>query len=190
MSTPSEKRRRRDEKVQLELLSGLQRILDVLHDISDGVRDLQTTSRAPSICPPEMLPAESGPILFSIAEAAELTGIKSGSLRNLCAGTHGPVTVRIGRRIFIRRTDLERWLEDSLHDPQPTSAPWRSTYTPGRMGSSLATTAPSDRSWCAGSHTEPSAASQYHGRGLCRACRDDVLINSDGRLRKHRRPSW
>ena len=85
---------------------------------------------------------------------------------------------------------IELWLDDARHDPRPEAAPWRTSFTPGRIGASVAKAPPVDRSWCAGSHTEPTAASQYHGRGLCRVCRDDVLINRNGLLRKHRRPSW
>jgi len=44
MTTSSEQRRRRDEQVQQELMGGMQRILDVLHDISDGVREIQATA--------------------------------------------------------------------------------------------------------------------------------------------------
>lgn len=190
MMTSFEQRRRRDEDVQQELLGGMKRILDVLHDISDGVRELQTSlgeQRVPSASLPD---AEEEPLLLSIADAAELTGIKPGSFRTLCDANHGPPTVRIGKRIYLRRTDLERWLDEARHDPQPEAVPWRSGFTRGGIGSSLAKPGPIDRSWCAGSHTEPKAASQYHGRGLCRVCRDDVLINRNGLLRKHRRPSW
>ena len=36
-----ENERRRDERVQDEVLGALQRILDVLHDVSDGIEELQ-----------------------------------------------------------------------------------------------------------------------------------------------------
>ncbi len=190
MKTSMEQRRRRDENVQEELLGGMQRSLEVLHDISDGVRELQTTlseQRAPGASMPS---AEAEPLLLSIADAAELIGIKPGSFRALCDASQGPPTVRIGKRIYLRRTDLERWLDEARHDPQPEAVPWRSGFTRSGIGSTIAKAAPVDRSWCVGSHTEPKASSQYYGRGLCRVCRDDVLINRTGLLRKHRPPTW
>lgn len=190
MTTSSDQRRRHDEQVQQELMGGMQRILDVLHDISDGVRDIRTAIDAAQPSTTDSGESEPGPILLSISGAAALTGIKEGSFRRLCDSSYGPVTVRVGRRIYVRRTDLEAWLDEARHDPTPASAPWRTSFTPGRIGASVVEAGPVDRSWCAGSHTEPSTASPYHGRGLCRVCRDDVLINRDGRLRKHRRPSW
>jgi len=190
MKTSIEQRRRRDENVQQELMGGMQRILDVLHDISDGVQELQTTLGEQRVPSAPMPSAGAEPLLLSIADAAELLGIKPGSFRTLCDASHGPPTVRIGKRIYLRRTDLERWLDEARHDPQPEAMPWRSGFTRGGIGSSITKPALVDRSWCAGSHTEPTAASQYHGRGLCRVCRDDVLINRNGLLRKHRRPSW
>lgn len=190
MTTSSEQRRRRDEQVQQELMGGMQRILDVLHDISDGVREIQATLAARPAETATPSPAEGEPLLLSIADAADFTGIKQGSLRTLCDASHGPPTVRIGKRIYLPRADLELWLDEARHDPRPEAAPWRTSFTPGRIGGSVVKASPVDRSWCAGSHTEPTAASQYHGRGLCRVCRDDVLINRNGLLRKHRRPSW
>ncbi len=190
MKTSIEQRRRRDEKVQEELLGGMQRILDVLHDISDGVRDLQTTLSAQRPASSSLPSGEAEPLLLSIADAAELVGIKPGSFRTLCDASHGPPTVRIGKRIYLRRTDLEKWLDEARPDPRSEALPWRSGLTRGGIGSTITKPAPVDRPWCTGSHTEPKSASQYHGRGLCRVCRDDVLINRNGLLPKHRSPSW
>ena len=57
MKTSVEQRRRRDEKVQDELMGGKQRILDVLHGTSSGATSmsslstfLRSTRRPPHIC--------------------------------------------------------------------------------------------------------------------------------------------
>ena len=192
MANEDERRRRRDEQVQDEVLGGLQRILDVLHDISDGIRELQTVvreERRSSVAPePTGLPQA---LLLSIDEAADLTGIKSSSFRRLCDASHGPPTVRIGRRIFVQRSDLERWLDDARSEHRGGPVRWSERVTPGRIGSTVPKPVSKvDASWCSGSHSEPRAASEYFGRGVCRSCGDDVLINRSGLLRKHRRWRW
>jgi len=192
MANEDERRRRRDEKVQDEVLGGLQRILDVLHDISDGIRELQADAREQ---PPPSEAAESSgspqPLLLSIDEGADLTGIKSSSFRRLCDASHGPPTVRIGRRIFVQRSDLEWWLYDSRSEQRGGPVRWSERVTPGRIGSSVSkSVSGGDASWCSGSHSAPRSASEYSGRGVCRACGDDVLINRSGLLRKHRPWRW
>lgn len=192
MANEDERRRRRDEQVQDEVLGGLQRILDVLHDISDGIRELQADvreERRSSVAPePTGLPQ---PLLLSIDEAADLTGIKSSSFRRLCDASHGPPTVRFGRRIFVQRSDLERWLDDARREQRGGPVRWSERVAPGRIGSTVSNSVSKvETSWCSGSHSEPRAASEYPGRSVCRACGDDVLINRSGLLRKHRRWRW
>ena len=162
------------------------------HDISDGIRELQADARErgqPSVASEPTGPPL--PMLLSIDEGAELTGIKSSSFRRLCDASHGPPTVRIGRRIFVQRSDLERWLDDSRSEQRGGPVRWSERVTPGRIGSSVSkSVSGADASWCSGSHSEPRAASEYSGRGVCRACGDDVLINRSGLLRKHRPWRW
>ncbi len=82
IANEDERRRRRDEKVQDEVLGGRQRILKVLHGISDGIRELQAgaqVERQLSVASERTAPPQ--PLLLSIDEAAELTGIKSSLFR-------------------------------------------------------------------------------------------------------------
>ena len=192
MANEDERRRRRDEQVQDEVLGGLQRILDVLHDISDGIREVQVVvreERRSSVAPEPTGSPQS--LLLSIDEAAELTGIKSSSFRRLCDASHGPSTVRIGRRIFVQRSDLERWLDDARSEQRGGPVRRSERVTPGRIGASVSKSVSGvDTPWCPGSHSEPRAASEYSGRGVCRSCGDDVLINRSGLLRKHRPWRW
>ena len=112
-----ERRRRRDEQVQNEVLGALQRILDVLHDVSDGIRELRESVEAQRRGREISASSDSAePLLLSIDEAAELIGIGSASMRRLCDASYGPPTVRIGRRIFLQRRDLEHWLERARHE--------------------------------------------------------------------------
>ena len=186
-----ESERRRDERVQDEALGALQRILDVLHDVSDGIQELQRLQmEASSRADPSPIEAP-GPLLLSIDGAAELIGISSSSMRRMCDASYGPTTVRIGSRIFLHRTDLDQWLEEARHRPGGETVRWRDAPSLGRVGSTVPKVKRAgDEAWCSGSHSEPRSASAYSGRGVCRACGDDVLINRSGLLRKHRRWRW
>ena len=72
------------------------------------------------------------------------------------------------------------------HYPTPMTAPWRTSYAGQGLGANLPRSTPAPLPSFKGSHREPSAASVYSGRGICRVCRDDVLINRNELLRKHR----
>jgi predicted DNA-binding transcriptional regulator AlpA len=183
--TSSDRQRRHDERWQAEVLDALARMLDVLHDLSDAVREavqridqLDTRSR-------ERPAADSAPALLSVADLAAELGISAATVRNLRAAGHGPRGTRIGNRIFFQRDDIAEWLQGTREDERGVTAPWRSSYLPGRIGSAVPPSS-EPAPWCAGSHTEPLAASRYTGRAVCRVCGDDILVNRDGRLRKHR----
>ena len=187
MPTLDGKQRRHDERVQHEILAGLARILDVLHDISDSLQELVRDAPRPATDADDATP-DNHPILLSVNDAAELLGIAPSSVRNLCANGHGPPITRLGRRVYIARADLDSWVDAQRQDPTAATIRWRTAYTPGRIGLDVpATTESRKLPWCTGSHTEPTAASAYSGRGICRICKDDVLINRNGLLRKHRR---
>ena len=186
-----ESERRRDDRVQAEVLGALQRILDVLHDVSDGISELQRLQLAVSSRADPSRSEVPGPSLLSIDGAAELIGVSSSSMRRMCDASYGPATVRIGSRIFLHRLDLEQWLEEARHRPGGDAARWKDAPTPGRIRSTVPRVKRAgDEAWCSGSHSEPRSASTYSGRGVCRACGDDVLINQSGLLRKHRRWRW
>jgi len=61
--------------------------------------------------------------LVTIAVAAQLMGISKRSLYNYCATKAFP-SVRIGRRVLVRRTDLEALFDDAVgtSDNNPAEA--------------------------------------------------------------------
>lgn len=172
------------------MLDGLGRVLSVLHDISDGIRDLITRlDRLPQPAPPTTH-GDDHPMLLSVNDAATALGIKPPALRGLLASRQGPAVTRLGRRIYVHRDDLVTWLQQQRPTPDDATQPWSRAYMPGRIGSGFPSTSePAKRTYCHGSHTEPLAASKYSGRAVCRVCRDDVLVNNNGLLRKHY-PRW
>lgn len=185
-----ERQRRHDEKWQRATLDGLSRILEVLHDISDGVQELANSPKNSS--PDRAIhPPDDRPLLLSVKGTAEAVGIPSSSLRNLIAARKGPVPTKIGGRLYFHRDDIDQWLQEQRDTPSTQIRPWRQAFLPGRIGSDVpASSAPPVRSYCSGSHSEPLAASRYSGRAVCRVCRDDVIVNRDGRLRKHLPRTW
>ena len=184
----TERQRRHDELFQKEVVDGLSRILDVLHDISDGIRDLHhAADRAPMPAPPT---APEGPALLSVKDLAAELGITTSAVHNLRYSGQAPVVTKLGGRVYFQRVDVDDWLLRQREIPEDNTRPWRESFTPGRIGATLPRSSdPPKREWCSGSHTEPMAAAKYVGRGVCRVCKDDVLVNRDGRLRKHY-PRW
>lgn len=53
---------------------------------------------------------------LSVAEAAHVAGIAVSSMRNRIGLGLGPRVRRVGRRVVIRASDLEAWLDS---EPQP-----------------------------------------------------------------------
>jgi predicted DNA-binding transcriptional regulator AlpA len=186
----TERERRHDERWQKEVVDGMGRMLDVLHDISDGVRRLVEADvrPIPTVTPTE--PQESAQQLLSVSQLAEFLGVPQNSVRGMRASGSGPPVTKIGSRVFFHRKDIEPWLEKQREAQPDWTQPWRGAYMPGRVGSNIPRSSePAKREWCDGSNTEPLAASRYQGRSVCRACKDDVMVNRDGRLRKHH-PRW
>lgn len=190
--TPEERQRRHDERWQKEVLDGMARMLDVLHDISDQLQILKSQGRQrPTPLPQRPESDDRQPVLMSVDALAEHLGITANAVRGLQVGDRGPIITRIGRRIYYHRVDVERWLDQMRLRPDDEFRSWRGSHPPGRIGSRLpASSARPERPWCEGSHSEPIAAGRYHGRGTCRLCKDEVLINKDGRLRQHHARSW
>lgn len=186
---PIERQRRHDERWQHEVVDGLARMLDVLHDISDAVRELAAVppERSTSSDPER----ETLPLLLSVTSLADALGVSPSTVRSFRASGHGPRPTKVGGRLFFHRDDVETWLQELRPADEARTRPWSGALLPGRIGSSLpVSSAPQKRAYCAGSHTEPMAASRYSGRAVCRACKDDVLVNKDGRLRKHFPGPW
>lgn len=72
-----ERTRRHNERWQREVLDGLARAMTVLHDISDGIQQLnRTLSRQQTALPPPPIEMDSGePMFFSILDLAEHLGV-------------------------------------------------------------------------------------------------------------------
>jgi excisionase family DNA binding protein len=60
------------------------------------------------------LPGHKHGELLTVAEVAEMTRLSVGTLRYWRhAGTGGPASFKLGRRVMYRRADVEKWLEDA-----------------------------------------------------------------------------
>src|SRR4051794_67725 len=122
----AERQRRHDEKWQHEVLSGMSRLLDVLHDISDAVRELAEaqarqwtldTNAAPA-------PSRTRPQLLSVEDLAELLGVTPGTVRGLRSSREAPVATKVGRRVFFDRDDVDEWLRQRREPTTPDTVPW------------------------------------------------------------------
>jgi excisionase family DNA binding protein len=167
----------------------------VLHDISDGVRELSTNLKQATPAAPSPPPGDQGDtkLLVTVAELATMTGLSKSSIYQLRYTRDGPVPTKVGGRLLFHRDDVAAWLETQREpaDESDRIRPWRESWTPGRIGQGHPRSSePVKAPWCRGSGTEPMAASRYAGRAVCRDCRDDVLVNKDGRLRKHHPRGW
>lgn len=185
-----DRQRAHDERWQREVLSGLDRILAVLHDISDNTRELLRGNSERPAETADTERTESPQAMLSIDDLAEILGVSRTTVYGLRYRGEGPPSVKVGRSIRYDRREVDTWLEER-REPQPGGTrPWKGAYLPGRIGSGVpASSEPPAVRTCTGSHTEPTAASEYSGRGICRECGDHVIVNKDGRLRKHR-PRW
>lgn len=185
-----DRQRRHDEKWQHAVLDGMTRMLAVLHDISDGIQKLNEDSRRST---PDNLPhvAEDRLRLMSVRETAAALGITPATIYGWHYNKQGPVATKVGGRLMYRPRDVEAWLDEQRETKATQTRPWRGSYMPGRIGSNVPSTSEQKkRAFCVGSHAEPMAASQYMGRAVCGACKDDVLVNRDGRTRKHYPRHW
>lgn len=173
-----------------EVLDGLNRIHQVLHALAIDVHNLvdEEQQHQPPLSAGD---AESPPKLLSVKDVAEHLGISTSAAFGLRHGEPGLVPAQIGKRVYFRRDDVDRWL-DGL---QRTQASWQSRFS-GRpfvvnpIGSSVpASSEAPKKTYCNGSGLEPARLSRYAGRGVCPVCGDDPLLKKDGRLRKHQ-PRW
>lgn len=189
MKRDPDRERRHDEKWQAEVIDGMNRMLAVLHDVSDAVRDLGEVVKrleAPASGGPPADKAESE--LLSVAQLAELLGITPASVYGMRSTRRGPVAMKVGRRLLFRRADVEAWLSERRDPDAEPAPPWRRAMVSKGVGAGLprSTEPPAKQPWCPGSHTEPLRASKYQGMVVCRDCRGPVSANRDGKVRKHR----
>ncbi len=138
---------------------------------------------------PVEMPVGKEPDLLSVNALTDQLGVSPGTVRSLRASGSGPRATLLGRRIFFHHDDIAAWLALARErTSEDDTRPCRDAYLPGRLGAGLpASSKPSTPGYCTGSHTEPKAASTHSSRGVCRQCGDHVLVNRDGRLRKHPR---
>jgi excisionase family DNA binding protein len=154
----AQRQRRHDERWQREVLDGMARMLDVLHDISDAVRALAEARGAPAALLPERRRNDHAECLLSVAEAADFLQVPAATLYTWRYRGQGPPGIRVGKYVRYRRQDIEGWLEQRRDERAGHSQSWRSSHLPGRIGSDVPSSSePPKRSWCGGSNTEPMA---------------------------------
>lgn len=175
------------EQWQLDLVLGLNRLLEVLHDISDTVHATHVLiqqqgheTRAPA-------KDDDDDRMLTVEETAEFMGITKSQIYGTFKEI-GPRAIRIGKRKMYRKADLRAWLDSKrdlrihtiaasptrVHDPRPLA----SGYRPHR-----------DQPNCSGSGTEPVRTNE-DGYGECRACGNRyVYKRKDGTLYKHKTPT-
>ncbi|CAN5531588.1 hypothetical protein BH10ACT1_BH10ACT1_33510 [soil metagenome] len=184
MLTNEERARRNDERWKKEVVDGLARMHDVLRDISETLQHVQGELTRPPATPAD--PAADIPVLFSIPALSKALGLPRSAIEALVRATTGPVVTMVGERKYFHRDDVQHWLEQQRQPRNLTDHDRRTAWLPGRIGATVLTSsAQAKRAYCAGSNTEPLSKSKYSGRAVCRECRDDVIVNNDGRLRKH-----
>ena len=174
-----------------EVLDGLDRIHQVLHSVATDVHELvEKGERQRAVATPSESEG-SEPRLLAVKEMAEYLGISSSTAYGLRHGEAGLVPVQIGNRVYFRREDVDRWLDQMQRAEAAARTGFGSRpFTTNRIGSSVpASSEPLKRNYCNGSGLEPARLSRYAGRGVCPVCGDDPLLKNDGRLRKHL-PRW
>lgn len=50
--------------------------------------------------------------LLSVAEAADMCGVKVATMRVWRHNNRGPVSVRMGGKLIYKRTDVQRWIDE------------------------------------------------------------------------------
>ncbi len=61
-------------------------------------------------------------ILLTTAEAAEVLRIAPITLHRWRNAGKGPRYIEMGRKVYYRRVDLERWIEEQQRPPRPPVA--------------------------------------------------------------------
>lgn len=176
----------KQEQWQLDILLGLNRLLEVLHDISDTthathllIQEQERDAKSPPVVD------DDGDRLLTVEETAEFLGIGRtqiyGTFRQV-----GPKPIKIGKRTMYRKADLKAWLDSKrdlridtyrdtptrVHDPRPLPT----AHRPYK-----------ERPTCPGSGTEPVSVTKY-GDGECRVCHWKYQRRSNGTLFKHKTP--
>jgi excisionase family DNA binding protein len=117
MGTTIDRQRRHDEKWHAEVIDGMNRVLAVLHDISDGVRDLtEAVRRAEQTRQPPPAAEHVRSDYLSLSDLAELLGMSEGAVRGLRHRGEGPTATKVGRRLRFRRHDVDKWLASRRED--------------------------------------------------------------------------
>ena len=75
-------------------------------------KDEKMTERAAKAAPTHARMKIGEQILLTPAEAAEITRLSVSTVRQYIASGIMPVT-RLGRRTFVRKADLVRWIEEN-----------------------------------------------------------------------------
>lgn len=87
-----------------------QKLPDALHDVASTTVAAWLEQHARPVVEAYVEERASRPILVGIPRASRLTDLSEATIERLIASGHIP-TVRVGARVLIRLTDLERWAE-------------------------------------------------------------------------------
>jgi hypothetical protein len=108
--TTIDRQRGRDAKWQVEVLDALARIVDVLHDISDGVRELSVRVDERRTPREQTPPHRDREVLLSVEDLAVKLGLSVNAIRALRARRRGPPATMVGSRVFFQPDDVDAWL--------------------------------------------------------------------------------
>jgi predicted DNA-binding transcriptional regulator AlpA len=179
----------KEEQWQWDVVVGLNRLLEVLHDISDTVHATHVLMQEQNKQVTRALPTvnDDGDRLLNVEETCEFLGVS----RSQIYGTFrymGPKAIKIGKRTMYRKADLVAWL-DSKRDLRIENIASQATRVHDPMRPYTGYKPASERPTCKGSGTEP-VRTNKHGYGVCRECGSEwVHKKKNGTLFKHK-VSW
>lgn len=100
----------RERNASVRASQAANRLPDALHDVASTTVAAWLEQHARPVVEAYVEERASRPILVGVPRASRLTDLSEATIERLVASGHIP-TVRVGARVLIRLTDLERWAE-------------------------------------------------------------------------------
>jgi excisionase family DNA binding protein len=100
-------------------------MLDVLHDISDGLRSIAEDGTRATADPGPTFPETQEHLLLSVKDLTRMLGVTRSALYGLRAVGRAPTATKIGGRLLFHRADVEAWLHQQREQADYGTRPWR-----------------------------------------------------------------